>query len=101
MFTEDLTPFFATADFGRDANWTLQGGGSFTIQVIFDNEYLQDAAGQVEDASRMPVAWVSDAQIAQGAGMKRNDTLVIAGVTYTVAEIQPDGTGVSVIHLRK
>lgn len=101
MFEEDFTVFFQESDFAHDATWTLQGGGAFTIQVIFDNEYLQDANGQVEDASRMPVARVADTQIAQGAGMKRNDTLVIEGVTYQVAEIQPDGTGVSRIFLRK
>lgn len=101
MFTEDLTPFFQTADFAVTAAWTpAAGGGPFTLQVILENPYFEVMVGNAHAAGRQPTCWARDDQLAQGAGIKRNDTLVINAVTYKVAEIQPDGTGVSVLQLR-
>lgn len=100
-FTEDLTAFFSSSDFAHDATWTpAAGGGPYTVQVIFENAYREYAVGEAGQAGREPMCWVSDTQIAQGSGMKRGDALVIDSVSYVVAQVEPDGTGVSMVGLR-
>jgi hypothetical protein len=102
MFTEDLSVFFSTAEFAVDAVWTpAAGGGPFTIPVIFDNAYREFAMGEADQAGREPECLARDDQLAQGSGMKRGDVVVINSVTYKVGTIEPDGTGVSRIVLRK
>lgn len=102
MFTEDLSIFFSTGDFAVDAVWTPAGGGGpFTIQVIFDNAYQGFNVGEADQAGREPQCLARDSQLAQGSGMKRGDSIVINAVTYKVGNIEPDGTGVSRISLRK
>jgi len=100
MFTEDLSVFFSTGDFAVDAVWTpVAGGGPFTVQVIFDNDYRDYPIGEAGQAGRSPRCDVQTSQISQAAGMKRGDSLLINGVTYKVAQVEPDGTGVSNIML--
>lgn len=92
MFTEDLAPFFSTADFGVSATLTI-GGTPSTVNVIFDAAYF-DPLGLFEGTA--PTAWVptSDAvAVAQG------DTLEVNSTTYTIVEVMPDGSG-NVIQLR-
>jgi len=101
MFTEDLTPFFATGDFAYAATWTpAAGGGPFTVNVIFENGYFESPIGNSDVAGRETMCWASDAQLTQGSGIKRNDSIVIQSVTYKVADSQPDGTGVTALKLR-
>lgn len=100
-FTEDLTAFFNSSDFAWDATWTpAAGGGPYTIQVIFENAYREFPVGEAGQAGLVPQCWASDTQIAQGSGMKRGDALVINAVSYVVAQVEPDGTGVSMVTLR-
>lgn len=100
-FTEDLTGFFKSSDFAHDATWTpAAGGGPYTVQVIFENAYREFPVGEAGQAGLEPQCWVSDTQIAQGSGMKRGDALVIDSVSYVVGQVQPDGTGVSLVSLR-
>lgn len=102
MFTESLADFFSTDDFAVAATWTpAAGGGPFTIQVIFDNAYRGFGVAEADQAGREPEAWARDDQLAQGSGMKRGDQIVINSVTYKVGNIEPDGTGVSRLALRK
>lgn len=100
-FTEDLSVFFNTDDHAVDATWTpAAGGGPYTIQVIFDNGYRQYEIGEAGQAGAEPQCLVSDTQIAQGSGMKRGDALTINSGDYTVAQVEADGTGVSLVWLR-
>ena len=101
MFTEDLTAFFNTAEFAVAATWTpAAGGGPFALSVIFDNAYYESAIGDPGVAGRQPMCLAADDKLAQGSGIKRNDVLVINAVTYKVAEIEADGTGVTRLMLR-
>jgi len=101
MFTEDLTPFFDLAGFAYEATWTpAAGGGPYSVQVIFDNPDYNNSLGDAGDTGLAPRCMASDVQLAQGAGITRNDSLVINGTTYKVADINPDGTGVTTLVLR-
>lgn len=100
-FTEDLTAFFQTADFAYAAIWTpAAGGGPYTVNVIFDNENFDSLIGSAGATGLQPRCIAADDALAQGSGIKRNDALVINGTTYKVADVQPDGTGITTLVLR-
>ena len=83
-FTEDLTQFFA--DFAATA--TKSG---VAVAGIFDKAY-GEAFGMI--AGNDPVF-----RTASSTGIVRGDTLVIGGVSYTVVNVEPDGTGLDLCRL--
>lgn len=87
-FAEHLDAYFA--DFGVAA--TLAGNA---VTVIFDNGY-QPGLGEFEGNN--PLATIKESSI---AGVVHGASLVIGATSYTVREIQPDGTGLAVLQLRK
>lgn len=76
------------ADFGADA--TLNGA---PVRGIFDNAY-GESFGLV--ASSSPVF-----RLPSSIAVATGQTLVIAATTYTVAGIEPDGTGLTLLRLEK
>ena len=68
--------------------------GAASVAVIFDAAYL-DTFGIVADTS-ISVAAVTSAVTAAAVG----GTVTIGAVTYTIAEIQPDGTGMTRLMLK-
>lgn len=90
MFTEDLSVFLDTAQ-GFAVNATL---GAATVPVIFDNAFA-DALGIV--AATQPVALGTSADLAAATV---GGTITINAVAYTIAEIQPDGTGLTRLMLK-
>lgn len=89
--TEDLSAFFSTADFASDAQ--LAG---VAVRGIFDKAYQFDNAGGAGFASSQPAITLPSAGLpADPVGL----TLLISGVSYTVVEHRPDGTGVSILLL--
>jgi hypothetical protein len=91
-FAEDLTPFFA--DFAVSATV-----GAATVSVIFDRAYVEmmGGVGGGIDASQ-PLAWAKSSDVA-AQSIVRNSTLVIAGTTYYVQSMRPDGTGLTLLVL--
>lgn len=84
---EDYAPFFA--DVGVVA--TLASGA--TVRGIFDNGFI-DTFGVAESEKAFTAASTEVATLAYG------DTVSIAGTVYTVAELQPDGTGITRVRLK-
>lgn len=73
-----------------NARASIVGVPDDDFPVIFDQAAVETGAGAT---ARMPVVDVLDSDI---AGAAAHDTqLLIAGATYTVIDIQPDGTGMS------
>lgn len=65
------------------------------IPAIFDNDYLESFEGAGAKGSN-PVAFVQTIhQPARGQSLTRCD-----GSTYTVRQIEQDGTGISLLRLR-
>lgn len=97
---EDFNAAFFDGSFDEAAVYTPSGGQARTIQVIFDNEYqaAQFAQAESEIESSGPQATCREADV---AGVAHGDTLSIRGVTYSVAEVHPDGTGLMVLILSK
>lgn len=84
-FSEDLSSFFV--DFGV----TVTVGG-VSVRGIFDNAFIQ-ALGISGTGPVLIVKTASVPSVAQG------DAVVISAVNYTVAEIKPDGSGITVLEL--
>jgi hypothetical protein len=85
--TEDFAPFFT--DFGVTA--TLASGG--TVRGIFDNGFV-DVFGVSETEKAFTAATADVSALAYG------NTVTISGTAYTVAELQPDGTGMTRVRLK-
>lgn len=84
--TEALAPFFA--DFGVNA--TI---GAAAVRGIFDATFAE-SLGFVGGTSPQLLCASSDvASVAEG------DAVTIAAIGYTIAEIHPDGTGITVLKL--
>lgn len=89
MFTETLSPFFNAAELGTAA--TLDGAA---VTGIFDNEYTEVYGV----ASRTPLFMLPTAS---AATVTQASVLVIAGTSYRVTAVQPDGTGVTTLALER
>lgn len=94
-FAEEFGAFFDSAQgFAVDAVYN----GTKTIQVIFDKAWFQDTPGSAGIASTQPMALAIENDVPVAAA---SDTLVIGTTTYTVTEVQTDGTGLTMLMLRK
>lgn len=91
MFAEDLSLFLE--DFGETV--TL---GGIPLQAIFDNAHQGTGLLGVDFESRNPTLRVKDADLPSDA----HDLPVrVRGVDYEVVGVEPDGTGLSVLQLRR
>lgn len=90
-FTEDLTPFFGTGDFGTAAVFA-HGTATSTANVIFDAAYA-DPLGI--EGSR-PKA---HGRTVDFPGVAHGDKLVLGTSTYDIREVRPDGSGVTTLVL--
>lgn len=66
------------------------------VPGIFDNDYVEEGFTE----SSVPVFWVKSADV---PCIEQGDPVVdeAADTAYEVANIQPDGTGITMIRLRK
>ena len=94
-FTEDLTTFFDTDDFADQATITPDGGDPFTVNGIFDEGYQENSRGLVDVSSKdTKLRCASSSSV---DALEHGDQVVINSQTYTVLQVKPDGTGVTVI----
>ncbi len=96
-FDSDIDIYFS--DFAVDAVYTPQGGSASTIKVIFNNEYaaaMSSIGVGIEGALPEAVCKTSDVTNA-----KHSDTLTVGSTTYHVLNVQPDGTGITILTLSK
>ena len=85
----------ATAAVAALANAAATIGGA-TVSGIFDNGFDPSFGNLVGDRVRSFTCKTSDL----GTITPGTTTVTIAGTAYTVAEVQPDGTGVTVLALK-
>lgn len=90
-FAEALAPLFA--DFAVAV--TVDG---VTRAAIFDNGYATGAVGAFGMASSAPMLTMPTTSVPASPVGK---AVVVAGANYTVAEHQPDGSGVSTLILER
>ncbi len=89
--------FFSSNDFGSAATYTPSGGSASTINGIFDKDYALAAIGDgVGVGSNDPrfICRTSDVSSATNG-----DAIVVNSVTYTVRNVEDDGTGITTLEL--
>lgn len=90
MFTEDLSLFLDTANgFAVNATWQTQ-----QVPVIFDRAYLESLG--ISGAN--PVALTAEAKV---PNVTRGQAILIQSTNYTIDDIQPDGTGMVLLQLKR
>lgn len=92
-FEEDLAPFFA--DFDTDA---VFDGAAAPVKVIFDRAAERSLLGELGMATTSPAITLPSSAVppaVEGQGV------TVMAAHYTVAEHQPDGTGISTLFLTK
>lgn len=93
MFAEDMNAFFNPSEVAQSVT---VGGGS--VSAIFDNGYSVGNVGGMGIASTQPTLILPTASVPLNpVGL----AAVVGGVNYTIAEHQPDGTGVSTLYLER
>lgn len=88
--------------FGQEVTFTLSGGGTIYCNAVFDDKYVAPAMDDfvVETSSPALTCLTSDI-----TSVSKGDTVDVVEfgasnvTTYNVIEIQPDGTGMTVVIL--
>ena len=93
---QDLENFFDTETHGSTATVTINGTGS-SINVIINKEYFAIAGESVDVDGTQPVVTCRSSDV---TGIDTADTITIDSVTYNIVNIQPDGTGITVLILQ-
>ena len=88
------------ADFGVSVTYTKAGGDPVSIVGIFDAPFIAVQFDRADAGDVNPVVRVRSADLPAGAA--GGDAVTIAGAgALVVDQIRPDGTGFSIVHLRK
>ena len=87
-FTEDLSPFFTVGEFIEAA--TIAG---VSVSVLFDEGYQE--ADDIEGTAPQVTCQTANLPAALGYG----SSVAVSGKVYTIAEIQPDESGITVLIL--
>ncbi len=96
---DDRAIFFSADDFGVTASYTPAGGAASSVKGIFDNEYFEtDAGGEVAIALQQPMFHCRTADV---SGVAEGDAIVINTVNYTIRNVRPDGTGLTMLILEE
>lgn len=96
MFTEDLSAFFNTAEFGQLASAYNAHGQRVEFTVLYDGATSALLGGMVADTAPQIMCQTSTV-----AGMAWDSGITVAGTDYAVATIAHDGTGVTTLTLRE
>lgn len=90
-FTEDVTEFFDQTD-GFAVACTVDGA---SVSGIFDNAYLQSLG---ITAGTGPVLLLPAASVGSA---DQGDSITVAGTSYTITGLEPDGTGLVLLRLQE
>jgi hypothetical protein len=93
MFAEALSAFFSPSEMADSV--TVNGA---SVSAIFNNGYSAGNVGGMGIASTQPTLTLATSDVpTNSVGL----SVVARGVSYTIAEHQPDGTGVSTLYLER
>lgn len=95
-FEEDLSLFLSADEFGVAATATTRFGEVVQFQVIFDNGYGAQFGG-LADATQ-PTAQARSVDVAD---LVQGCAVSIGADDWVVTDLQPDGTGMTTVLLRK
>lgn len=103
MFQEDLHIF--VNDFGSELIFTLSDGSILQyydedkpIKGIFDDSYADKQLGNMIIQMDSPILTCVGDDIKT---VKKNDTVLLSGVSYNISKITPVGDGMTILELEK
>lgn len=95
-FDADLLEMMDTDEFAQDITLVTQ---AVTIPAIFDSAHFEVSEDGITALSSFkPMVQI---RTADENGVSLEDTVSINSVSYSVADVQPDGTGLTVLVLHK
>lgn len=98
-FTEDLSVFFQVADFGVTATWTPSSTGvDQAINGIFDAQSTELPSSSPDVLTSAPRFLCAEADVSD---MAENDDVLVNDTSFLVSYVDPDGTGVANVFLKK
>lgn len=95
----DRAVFVNGDEFGQAVTWTKKGGVAVQFSAIFDSEYRLLTSALLEEGAEgsAPVLLCRSSDLPAGAA--NDDSVQVAGASYRVIEIRPDGTGMCEVRL--
>lgn len=97
---EDWDVFFDPADFADAATWDTQSGELVDLNGIFEEAREVALAGDAVGVSAI-YSVLTVASVEVPASAAQGDDLEIANVNYRVADLQPDGSGLTRVILER
>ena len=99
----DRAVFLSAAGFGETVSYVQGVASPFSFVAIFDAAHFVVTGGDASVSSVAPVLTCrADDFVATAAGKpQRGDTATVAGGSYRVTEVQPDGTGMLQLIMEK
>jgi hypothetical protein len=88
--------FLNTDEFAVIATYTPDGGSAVSINGIFDNAYDEIEGPHAGLETSNPAFTCLSSDVSSAA---HGDTLLVNSLTYTVAGVKPDGTGMTTLEL--
>lgn len=95
-FEEDLSLFLDVDEFASTAVATNINDDEVQFQVIFDNGTANQLDGYA--AATSPTALARTADV---VNLRQGSPVVIGADTWAITDLQPDGTGLTLLILRK
>ncbi len=95
-FEEDLSLFLSVDEFAVTAVAVNSLGATVQFQVIFDNAYAGQLANMVDATG--PAALARSVDVAQ---IRQGNPLTIGSDDWVVTGMEPDGTGMTLLTLRR
>jgi hypothetical protein len=92
----DRAAMLSPKDWGVTATYNSKGK-RYPISGIFDREYQAVDVAEAEVSSTFPVFHIQTADLP--CRYQFGDTIQIEGETFNIRDIQPDGTGISMLRL--
>lgn len=96
--SEDRLVFLNTAEFGIEVTLFPNTQNETVIQGIFDAEHFEIDNGLSVISSAEPQLHVRTEDV---TSVTQDSALTANGVSYTVADVQPDGTGMTILRLHQ
>ena len=94
--TTDRLAMLSSDDFGIAITLFPTLSTERDIVGIFDSDHLEVDLGVSSVSTREPMVMVQTEDVTD---VDQDDALIANGITYTVTDIQPDGTGITVLML--
>lgn len=95
-FVEDMSDFINPETPG----YVVATVGGQNLEALKDAPYMQAEIGAAGFAARERLLYAADSSLT-ALSVAVNTSIVVDGVTYKVADLQPDGTGMTTVVLKK